>query len=87
MICKNCKEIIPLDHTQVGGVHMACEDSYFYNKSVKMVKLRPAPGYCWVIMSPEEAGAMVQESDEVYEQVEVFMSKGEIENLKDFEGW
>jgi hypothetical protein len=30
--CKNCHESIPIDHAQVGGVHMTCEHEYFHKK-------------------------------------------------------
>lgn len=90
--CKNCGEDIPLNHVQVGGVHMQCEQAYFHDKSIKMIKVRP-PGCTWCVMSVIEAKGLIDELDdengeeEALEFKVVFMSKGEIEALPEFTGW
>lgn len=90
-ICKNCGKDIPLDHAQVGGVHMDCEHEYFHLKNQPMIKMKSINGGPWCIVTAEEAVEMTLDSgdDESYETrlVLVMMSKGEIAALPEFTGW
>jgi hypothetical protein len=88
--CKNCKEPLPLDMVQVGGVHMKCEQEYFHSKTERMIKMRPGEGFPFAIMEPDEAADMVKELMPAaigYQVEAVWMSKGAIEALPEFEGW
>lgn len=84
--CKNCGGELPLDLTQIGGVHMYCEHEYFHEKNQRMIKVRPIHGGVggWCIVDPKEIEAFP--ADE-YESEEVFMSKGQIEALPEHGGW
>ena len=87
--CRECGEVIPINHTQVGGVHMTCESAY-QEKKIRMIKLRPSDQHSYAIMTPLEAGGMIQDmsvDEDGYEVKAIMMSKIEIDNLKDFEGW
>lgn len=92
MKCKQCGEDIPIDMVQIGGVHMNCEWEYFHNKTEKMIKLRPCNSGPWLIQSIEEFKNAAEsifdsEDEDSYEVRFVRMSKGQIENLPEFEGW
>lgn len=87
--CKNCGGEIPINHAQIGGVHMACEHDYFHVKNQRMTKIRPIGGGQWCVQSPNEVVPIFADGDEDshYEIKIVMMSKGEIEALPEFDGW
>lgn len=82
--------MIPLNHTQVGGLHMSCEYEYFNLKTERMIKIRPGKGFPYAIVTPQVAIDIITDldpSEDGYEIKSVMMSKGEIEALVEFDGW
>lgn len=88
MKCLNCGTDIPLDHAQVGGVHMLCEHEYFH-VPLRMVKMRPKGGGQWLIQAPNEVVHTLESSDldSEYELQMTTMTKHEINSLAEFDGW
>jgi hypothetical protein len=89
-VCKNCGDEIPLDHAQVGGVHMTCEHQYVNEKNQRMIKMRPNKDYPFCVVTPVEAAQLVKDLDpqeDGYWIESVMMSKAEVNALEDFTGW
>lgn len=86
--CKNCSEPIPINHVQVGGVHMNCEHEYFHTKNVLMfsVQTEDRGTKCIVTMS-DLVDLLENDLDEKYLVQAKKMSKGEIESLPEFTGF
>jgi len=87
--CKYCYKEIPCDSVQVDGVHMYCEEAYFNNKTEKIVKIRPASGGSWLICYPSELAEIIrnEETEERFTIEILMVSKGYMNNLKEWDGW
>ena len=88
-MCKVCAKEIPLNHVQVGGVHMNCEHAYMTEKSELMVKMRPFDHSPWLIVPMKELTDVLDSDDECNEYVvqKVLMTKFEVNSLAVFTGW
>jgi hypothetical protein len=88
--CKQCNEDLPINHAQVGGVHITCEHAYTNDKTERMIKMRPGKGYPFAIVSPSEAAQLVEFLDpreDGYEISATLMTKLEVNSLPEFKGW
>ncbi len=98
-ICINCEKEIPLNHAQVGGVHITCEWQYYKEKSQLMFKFRPLDCTPWVVvekvdldreLSQAARSDLESETETVFEVLPVMMTKYEkanIDKLTEFQGW
>lgn len=88
--CKQCGEEIPLNHVQVGGVHLACEHDYFHKKDQKRILIRPLQNKSqWLVECPKSLIETLANAD-ISEEFEIKLqmySKGELEALPEFTGW
>ena len=87
--CFNCGEEIPINHVQIGGVHMHCERAYFHDR-MKVIKIRPKGEGTWLIQTPEELVSFIKDStnDTGKWDMEIAeMTKAEFAKLDEFDGW
>jgi hypothetical protein len=85
--CKCCHGEIPINHPQVGGVHMQCESNYFHEKQ-KAFKVRPHGHGNWLIGLEEVFEAIKEDDIGADWEVEIVeMTHSELDKLPEHGGW
>lgn len=59
------------------------------SNKIRMIKVRPVGEHCWLISDPREVPYTFEEAEdgEEFEIKVQFMTKEEIDNLPEFDGW